>query len=182
MQSAAPKFFRSDADFPTFRRRKEFGCRPARAKRVAGAGGRARMRIDGGDRSGQKKVARCGEGWGGFRTVGGSMERRVLFCSDSGARDGMFGAFGCTSGFRVPANGSGPGALFGRRGGRFGNLVRTRYLCGRNHSLNHVSQKGTYLLRSEVRHRACLPGSCPLVQRLHLTDKVCRRPVRGCGG
>lgn len=83
------------------------GCRPVCAKWVAGAGGRARMRIDGGDRRGQKKVARCGEG--GLRTVGGSMERRVLFCSDSGARGGMFSAFCCTSGFRVPANGSGPG-------------------------------------------------------------------------
>lgn len=38
------------------------GYRPVCAKRVAGAGGRARMRIDGGDRRGQKKVARCGEG------------------------------------------------------------------------------------------------------------------------
>lgn len=109
MQSAAPKFFCSGADFPTFRGRKEFGCRPARAKRVAGAGRRARMRIDGGDRRGQKKVARCGEGWGGFRTVGGWMVRRGLSCCDSGTLDALPGAFCRTSVFRVPANGSGTG-------------------------------------------------------------------------
>ncbi len=106
MQSAAPKFFRSGADFPTFRGRKEFGCRPARAKRVAGAGRRARMRIDGGDRRGQKKVARCGEG--GLRTVGGG--------GMSGPLLPRFGCAGCSvrcfwlqPGFRVPANVSGPG-------------------------------------------------------------------------
>ncbi len=34
---------------------------------------------------------------------------RGLFCLDSGARDALSGAFGCTPGFRVPANVSGPG-------------------------------------------------------------------------
>lgn len=180
MQSAAPKFFRSDADFPIFRGLcraripagvRETGCRRGRK-------GEDADRWRGPARAEESGPVRRGGAYGRSKGV----VCRGFFCLRSGARGGQFGAFGCTPGFRVPANGSGPGALFGRRGGRFGNLVRTRYLCGRNHSLNHVSQKGTYLLRSEVRHRACLPGSCPLVQRLHLTDKVCRRPVRGCGG
>lgn len=109
MQSAAPKFFRSDADFPIFRGL----CRarmPAGVwKRVAGAGRRGAGAGRQVGWCGQKEVARCGEGWGGFRTVGGWMVRRGLSCCDSGTLDALPGAFCRTSGFRVPANGSGPG-------------------------------------------------------------------------
>ena len=180
MQSAAPKFFRSDADFPIFR-----GL--CRARMPAGV-------WKTGCRRGQKR-RRCGAAGGLVRTEGSGPVRR------GGLTDGRRGWYVGASFASIRVRGmlcpvllvarpasvclqTSPGraALSGRRRGGFGNLVRTRYLCGRNHSLNHVSQKGTYLLRSEVRHCACLPGPCPLVQRLHLTDKVCRRSVRGCGG
>lgn len=107
MQSAAPKFFRSDADFPIFR-----GL--CRARMPAGV-------WKTGCRRGQKR-RRCGAAGGLVRTEGSGPVRRGgaygrsegvvcrgLFCLDSGARDALSGAFGCTPGFRVPANVSGPG-------------------------------------------------------------------------
>lgn len=106
MQSAAPKFSRSDADFPIFRglcRARmpagvwKTGCRRGQKRRRCGAAG-GLVRTEG--------SGRCGEG--GLRTVGGG-GMSGLFCLDSGARDALSGAFGCTPGFRVPANVSGPG-------------------------------------------------------------------------
>lgn len=85
------------------------GCRPVCGKRVAGAGRRGAGAGRQVGWCGQKEVARCGEGWGGFRTVGGWMVRRGLSCCDSGTLDALPGAFCRTSGFRVPANVSGPG-------------------------------------------------------------------------
>lgn len=82
------------------------GCRPVCGKRVAGAGRRGAGAGRQVGWCGQKEVARCGEG--GLRTVGGG-GMSGLFCLDSGARDALSGAFGCTPGFRVPANVSGPG-------------------------------------------------------------------------
>lgn len=83
------------------------GCRPVCGKRVAGAGRRGAGAGRQVGWCGQKEVARCGEG--GLRTVGGWMVRRGLSCCDSGTLDALPGAFCRTSGFRVPANVSGPG-------------------------------------------------------------------------
>ena len=82
------------------------GCRPVCGKRVAGAGRRGAGAGRQVGWCGQKEVARCGEGGYG-RSEG--VVCRGLFCLDSGARDALSGAFGCTPGFRVPANVSGPG-------------------------------------------------------------------------
>lgn len=82
------------------------GCRPVCGKRVAGAGRRGAGAGRQVGWCGQKEVARCGEGAYG-RSEG--VVCRDLFCLDSGARDALSGAFGCTPGFRVPANVSGPG-------------------------------------------------------------------------
>ncbi len=82
------------------------GCRPVCGKRVAGAGRRGAGAGRQVGWCGQKEVARCGEGAYG-RSEG--VVCRGLFCLDSGARDALSGAFGCTPGFRVPANVSGPG-------------------------------------------------------------------------
>ena len=83
------------------------GCRPVCGKRVAGAGRRGAGAGRQVGWCGQKEVARCGEGGAYGRSEG--VVCRGLFCLDSGARDALSGAFGCTPGFRVPANVSGPG-------------------------------------------------------------------------
>lgn len=82
------------------------GCRPVCGKRVAGAGRRGAGAGRQVGWCGQKEVAGAARGAYG-RSEG--VVCRGLFCLDSGARDALSGAFGCTPGFRVPANVSGPG-------------------------------------------------------------------------